>query len=54
MKTLFAIAIALLLSACSTHKPAKMPSGAPFPINPKKIEKPTSPLVLTNKGNINE
>lgn len=33
MKYLSILIMTLFLTACASHKPAKMPSGTPFPIN---------------------
>lgn len=44
MKYLSILITTLFLTACATHKPAKMPSGTPFPINPpvaKAVVQPT-------------
>ncbi|SUA61650.1 Uncharacterised protein [Oligella urethralis] len=36
MKKIFSmLAASLMLAGCASHKPAPMPTGTPFPINPE-------------------
>lgn len=55
MKYLSILITTLFLTACASHKPAKMPSGTPFPIN--KVQTTTKAKVVnidTLKDNTDE
>jgi len=50
MKILSILSVALMLTACATHKPAKMPSGTPFPINPPVAKAVIQPTAQATNG----